>query len=807
MLVREVDDARALPAALSEALSFERDAEDPAQQLADLARVRNAELDEEGYEPQNGSEAEDDEDGEEKRDGTPANLEAASRRARATAAVPIDRTSNSVPRAASFAVATTSSQAPNIVALEQSPYYELEFQVPHETWTRLIHAVELLRSGHDENALAGAEILHKLLDDSNANGAYFDVIVQRSISWLRNIGPLADRSADDRVRSCIARIENIAGAILEDLLGDDEERRNIWIHDHWDGRTPHREHLKYLQRVRTNVDDLKKWRLILALGIAMVLLVSMISSFTAFVFGIVFLNMAPTNAASSCYAVSYFRVIVAVWVATSTPALATALNFVSFHERDWTVANPVNRGPLVRVSLIVFLNLLASGEFILKLYEASARVSSGAHAVLCDEELLINGPYLLFLYLFNVAVSLSLLLKWVPPDLQVKQPCVVRVCWVPSFARWHAAGLWTFRCFKPLFSDLEAMRDYARQTSAEVVLQADEVREQRALTCAWTLKDVLASRKKEEKVPVKCSKNRWFMYNETGNADLLADAGDHVQDLRWEDVLDGVETSTNGEYVYYTGPVPGPAGTASAAWISSAKSGTRAHYDAFDNQFFQLKGQKRIRVHAPTEHFAFHVFPDAHSRARKSQVDSDQPDLQSFPLFAELAAPALDVILEPGDSISIPAFWFHEVESLTSSVSVNAFSMSPVASVAGRVFARPLPLDAAFIRDTIAECTSWDGPTFVSRLLQSRYEPLYGPVDALALDDGPKATEVDKIATTAAFQTLRAACGAETIEDAPNPDTAGVTEIVMAHLLELSCVRASGPNNVQRTLQGILDRI
>lgn len=113
-------------------------------------------------------------------------------------------------------------------------------------------------------------------------------------------------------------------------------------------------------------------------------------------------------------------------------------------------------------------------------------------------------------------------------------------------------------------------------------------------------------------------------------------------------------------------------------WIGSAGSATQAHYDVADNVIVQLHGTKRLRCYAPHAATALHVFPDAHPRARKSQVNFDEPDHDRFPLFSTLSLPALDVTLQPGDALSVPAFWFHHVENDPSgpSVSLNLFAPS-----------------------------------------------------------------------------------------------------------------------------------
>jgi len=321
----------------------------------------------------------------------------------------------------------------------------------------------------------------------------------------------------------------------------------------------------------------------------------------------------------------------------------------------------------------------------------------------------------------------------------------------------------------------------------------------------WNLSEVLAAHAPEDLVAVKRSTNRWFMYNETGNENLLTDASDNVEQRRWGEVVDIVlekkSETPKGEYSYYTGPVPGPPSKASAVWISSANSGTRAHYDAFDNEFYQLEGRKRIRIHAPLAHFAMHVYPDAHPRARKSQVNSDCPDLERFPLYSSIGEPVLDVELGPGDSITIPAFWFHEIESLTPSVSVNSFAMSPVTAAASRVFANPLVLDRDFVHDVITTCTGIGANEFLSRLISSRYTPLYGEVDPSTLPTPASLpTPVAKASVQTSFASLKAMSGGVQ----GDMDTQGVSEIVMAHLLELSCVRAGAPGKVHATLAGLL---
>lgn len=54
-----------------------------------------------------------------------------------------------------------------------------------------------------------------------------------------------------------------------------------------------------------------------------------------------------------------------------------------------------------------------------------------------------------------------------------------------------------------------------------------------------------------------------------------------------------------------------------------------------------------------------------------SEVNIKHPDLEKYPLFGK-ASPYV-VELEPGDILFVPHHWWHYVESLTDSISINTW--------------------------------------------------------------------------------------------------------------------------------------
>ena len=159
-------------------------------------------------------------------------------------------------------------------------------------------------------------------------------------------------------------------------------------------------------------------------------------------------------------------------------------------------------------------------------------------------------------------------------------------------------------------------------------------------------------------------------------------------------------------------------------WLGTSGSGTQCHYDVANNVILQLHGSKRVRVWRPSDGvYRLHTYPDAHPRARKSQVDLDinnDDDNSShrsrYPHYYctnTPLQPTLDVLLRPGDALYLPAFWFHHVENgffpgvLSGvntddaidgpSVSLNSFALSKPMMIARMIFS-----SASRPMDTIA---------------------------------------------------------------------------------------------------------
>ena len=149
-------------------------------------------------------------------------------------------------------------------------------------------------------------------------------------------------------------------------------------------------------------------------------------------------------------------------------------------------------------------------------------------------------------------------------------------------------------------------------------------------------------------------------------------------------------------------------------WIGFEGIMTTFHYDANINFFQQIKGSKQFHLISPKYWDKMDVFPRLHPSDRQSQIQFDDPlvsstnsmDSQHAELHREVVfASKLDPdafqfgILEEGDMLFLPPFWFHEVVTISESysISVNIWSHSEALTVfQNRILSDALPYAAKY---------------------------------------------------------------------------------------------------------------
>jgi len=97
-----------------------------------------------------------------------------------------------------------------------------------------------------------------------------------------------------------------------------------------------------------------------------------------------------------------------------------------------------------------------------------------------------------------------------------------------------------------------------------------------------------------------------------------------------------------------------------------------AHYDSSRNFVALFGGERRYILSHPKNCRNLALYPFKHPSGRHTALDWSAPDLDAHPEFAD--AKANEVVLQAGDVLYLPTFWFHHIISLDFNWQCNARS-------------------------------------------------------------------------------------------------------------------------------------
>jgi hypothetical protein len=102
-------------------------------------------------------------------------------------------------------------------------------------------------------------------------------------------------------------------------------------------------------------------------------------------------------------------------------------------------------------------------------------------------------------------------------------------------------------------------------------------------------------------------------------------------------------------------------------WAGGAGVATPLHWDNLQNLYGQIIGRKRFLLAAPDDLDKLYPYPASARFAHISYANPDDPE--PWPRIQDVSW--LECVVEPGDLLFLPAFWWHHVRSLDVAVSVN----------------------------------------------------------------------------------------------------------------------------------------
>jgi hypothetical protein len=113
-------------------------------------------------------------------------------------------------------------------------------------------------------------------------------------------------------------------------------------------------------------------------------------------------------------------------------------------------------------------------------------------------------------------------------------------------------------------------------------------------------------------------------------------------------------------------------------WLGPVGTISGYHADWAHNLFCQVVGRKRFKLVPPSNDRFMYPSNRYDRYSNQSHIDLENWDAEKYPLYAQ--APVVTVEIEPGDMLYFPPLWWHHVESLDASISVNCFSYRNIAT-------------------------------------------------------------------------------------------------------------------------------
>ncbi|PIK50453.1 putative HSPB1-associated protein 1 [Apostichopus japonicus] len=114
-------------------------------------------------------------------------------------------------------------------------------------------------------------------------------------------------------------------------------------------------------------------------------------------------------------------------------------------------------------------------------------------------------------------------------------------------------------------------------------------------------------------------------------------------------------------------------GEQSTIWIGSSRAHTVCHQDAYGfNLVAQIQGRKKWYLFPPEQTDCLYPTRLPYEESSIfSEVNITEPDLAIHPRFQD-STPHV-IVLEPGDVLYVPRHWWHYVECIDTSISVNCW--------------------------------------------------------------------------------------------------------------------------------------
>ena len=174
-------------------------------------------------------------------------------------------------------------------------------------------------------------------------------------------------------------------------------------------------------------------------------------------------------------------------------------------------------------------------------------------------------------------------------------------------------------------------------------------------------------------------------------------------------------------------------------WFGGENVTAYTHYDTSYNLHSIIRGRKKFILFPPSAYKALKLYPSLHEFYRQVQANVLNLTRQEYRELL-FQTSILEVVLNRGQVLYIPPYWFHCVVTLEPTVSLNVWSQSDTFLAMEDVYAQPIPFEEVWgrvklmrvmqhfvtliIQDALPHYQNISD--FIKVAVVSRYEPIFG---------------------------------------------------------------------------------
>ena len=151
-------------------------------------------------------------------------------------------------------------------------------------------------------------------------------------------------------------------------------------------------------------------------------------------------------------------------------------------------------------------------------------------------------------------------------------------------------------------------------------------------------------------------------------------------------------------------------------WLGKENVTAYTHYDASYNLHMVAYGQKKFIIFPPEAYDTLKLYPCLHQFYR--QVQTDIYDHELHDVIVERLN-GVEVLVNPGEVLYLPPFWFHSVVTIKTTISFNVWSYSEAFLQMEEIYITAIPFEEEWGRAKLMQALNYFVKQLITSLLPS----------------------------------------------------------------------------------------